>query len=366
MSRRALFLRLLVKAAWIRKDRTLTALLSILVVATIATVALTVYSDLEVRLSREFSSFGANVVLTQKQGSLGPDEIQKISAVVAGQGEIVPVAYTIASLPDNSRVVIGGADIEKLKKLNSWWSIDDCCSSTRLLGSRVAEKYLNDSPLTIYFGDNHQNPFPFKAVSVFRSGSEDDSRIYIDLSLFTASTGIQPNTVFIRIDGRPQEIEKKVGQLAAALPQAEVKPVRQVTTAQTAVLGKTRAVVLVASAIVIVLIVLCMVASLTSAVLERRKDFAVMKALGASDRTVNVIFASEAALVSAVGALAGFIIGTAIAWWIGKANFGAAITPRLELLPAVLVGSILLALIAATAPLNALRRIQPAGILRGE
>ena len=366
MSRRALFLRLLVKAAWIRKDRTLTALLSILVVATIATVALTVYSDLEVRLSREFSSFGANVVLTKKQGSLSPDELHKIDTVVAGQGEIVPVAYTIASLPDNSRVVVGGADLEKFKKLNSWWSIDSAASGTTLVGSRVAEKIPTGSPFTVGFGDNQQDGLQFKAVSVFRSGSEDDSRIYIDLPQFTAKTGIQPNTAFIRIDGRPQEIEKKVSELAASLPQTEVKPVRQVTAAQTAVLGKTRAVVLVASAIVIVLIVLCMVASLTSAVLERRKDFAVMKALGASDRTVNVLFASEAAMVSAIGALAGFIVGTGIAWWIGKANFGAAITPRLELLPAVLVGSILLALIAATAPLKALRRIQPAGILRGE
>jgi len=366
VSRRTLFLRLLVKAAWIRKDRTLTALLSILVVATIATVALTVYSDLEVRLSHEFSSFGANVVLTRKQGSLSPDELHRIDAVVANRGEIVPVAYTIASLPDNSRVVVGGADLEKLKKLNSWWSMESSSSGTALVGSRVAEKISTGSPFAISFGGHQQNALQLKAVSVFRSGSEDDSRIYIDLPQFTAKTGIQPNTAFIRIDDRPQEIEKKVGDLAASIPQAEVKPVRQVTAAQTAVLSKTRAVVLVASAIVIVLIVLCMVASLTSAVLERRKDFAVMKALGASDRTVNVIFASEAAMVSAIGALAGFILGTGIAWWIGKANFGAAITPRLELLPAVLVGSIMLALIAATAPLKALRRIQPAGILRGE
>ena len=124
--------------------------------------------------------------------------------------------------------------------------------------------------------------------------------------------------------------------------------------------------VLVASAIVIVLIVLCMVASLTSAVLERRKDFAVMKALGASDRTVNALFAGEAAFISAIGALTGFVVGTGIAYWIGKANFGAAIMPRIELVVPVLLGSVVLSLIAASAPLRLLRRIQPAGILRGE
>ena len=39
---------------------------SVAVVATIATSALTVYYDLESKLSREFSRFGANVVITEK------------------------------------------------------------------------------------------------------------------------------------------------------------------------------------------------------------------------------------------------------------------------------------------------------------
>src|SRR5207244_244207 len=75
MSRRALFMRLLVKAAWVRKDRAFTALLSIGVVATIATVALTVYSDLESKLSREFTRFGANAVIAARHGSLTPQEL---------------------------------------------------------------------------------------------------------------------------------------------------------------------------------------------------------------------------------------------------------------------------------------------------
>ena len=62
MNRRNLFLSMLLKAAWVRKDRALTALLSVAVVSTIATAALTVYRHLENKLSREFSGFGANIV----------------------------------------------------------------------------------------------------------------------------------------------------------------------------------------------------------------------------------------------------------------------------------------------------------------
>ncbi|HZI56895.1 MAG TPA: hypothetical protein VFF39_08975, partial [Verrucomicrobiae bacterium] len=64
-----LLLRLLFKAAWVRKDRALTALVSVAVVATIATAALTIYSDLEGKLSREFRGFGANVIVTRPEGS---------------------------------------------------------------------------------------------------------------------------------------------------------------------------------------------------------------------------------------------------------------------------------------------------------
>src|SRR5215471_13125530 len=74
-----LFLRLLLRAAWVRKDRALTALISVAVVATIATAALTIYSDLEGKLSREFRGFGANVIITKASGPLTSDELAAIS-----------------------------------------------------------------------------------------------------------------------------------------------------------------------------------------------------------------------------------------------------------------------------------------------
>jgi len=111
---------------------------------------------------------------------------------------------------------------------------------------------------------------------------------------------------------------------------------------------------------------LCMVATFTSSVLERRKDFAVMKALGASNKTVNLLFAAESASLALVGAASGYIVGSGTAFWIGKANFEAAILPQPLLLLPVLLGSVVLALLASTAPLRLLQQIQPAGILRGE
>jgi putative ABC transport system permease protein len=366
MTRPHLFLRLLFKAAWVRKDRALTALISVGVAATIATAALTVYSDLENKLSREFRSFGANVVIIGTSGPLTSSQLQQIHSVLGNRGLAVPVAYAIATGPDNAKVVVGGADLQALRELNSWWSVRgvNATGGQALLGARAAEQFApKDGSFALTFGAKSVQVHP---ETVFRSGSDDDSRIYLDPATFAALTAIAPNTVLVRVEGRPAEIQNAIAQLSSALPQAEVQPVRQITETQTAVVGKTRSVVLASSAVVVILIMLCMSATFTSSVLEQRKDFAVMKALGASNKTVNFLFACEAAPLALGGAAAGFVAGSGIAYWIGKANFDAAILPQPALLFPVFLGSVLLASLASLAPLRLLQRIQPAAILRGE
>jgi putative ABC transport system permease protein len=359
-----LLLRLLFKAAWVRKDRAFTALVSVAVVATIATAALTIYSDLEGKLSREFRGFGANVIVTKASSALTAAELAEIDKIVGNRGEVLPVAYAVASLHDGgAKVVVGGADPQMLRRLNTSWSFEEWNQGTALVGARVAESVSHGGSWQISYGDAVSSISP---GAVFHSGSDDDSRVYIPLDDFVRLTGIQPNTALVRVEGKPLEIQAAISRLSAALPNVEVKPVRQITQAQTAVVGKTRSVVLASSAVVVILIMLCMVATFTGSVLERRKDFAVMKALGASNRTVNFLFASEAALLALAGSLAGYILGCGIAFWIGKANFDAAILPQPLLLFPVLLGSVALALIASTAPLRLLQQIQPAGILRGE
>jgi putative ABC transport system permease protein len=64
--------------------------------------------------------------------------------------------------------------------------------------------------------------------------------------------------------------------------------------------------------------------------------------------------------------LLGYAVGVGVAAWIGRANFDAAVVPRLSLLPPVLLGGVLVALLASALPISLLRRVQPAMILRGE
>src|SRR5579864_130836 len=203
MTRTQLLLRLLFKAAWVRKDRAFTALVSVAVVATIATAALTIYSDLEGKLSREFRGFGANVVVTKNSGALTPDELASVRNIVGSAGEIVPVGYAIATeTTSNSRVVVGGADVDKLRELNSSWSFSNAAHGSAMVGARVDETLGHGADLQISFGKASTS---IKAGTIFLSGSDDDSRIYIPLDDFVRLTGIQPNTALVRIEGKDRK-----------------------------------------------------------------------------------------------------------------------------------------------------------------
>jgi putative ABC transport system permease protein len=132
------------------------------------------------------------------------------------------------------------------------------------------------------------------------------------------------------------------------------------------VLDKTRATLLAATALIILTAALCVLSTLMGWVLDRRRDFAIMKALGASSRFLNGFFAAEAAALGAVGAVVGFFLGIGIAAWIGRVNFHSPVVPRFSVLPLVLAGSIVVTLLSAILPMSLLRRVQPAAILRGE
>src|SRR6185312_14152882 len=185
MTRTQLLLRLLFKAAWVRKDRALTALVSVAVVATIATASLTIYSDLEGKLSREFRGFGANVVVTKASGSLSNDELARITQIIGGRGDVLPMAYAIANFHEEpekgAAVVVGGADLDKLRKLNTAWSFEERNYGTALVGARVAEAVSHGGSWKIVYGSAVASIVP---QAVFHSGSDEDSRVYLPLNEF--------------------------------------------------------------------------------------------------------------------------------------------------------------------------------------
>jgi putative ABC transport system permease protein len=107
-------------------------------------------------------------------------------------------------------------------------------------------------------------------------------------------------------------------------------------------------------------------ATVLSIVLERRKDIAVMKALGASDRGIRLLFLSEVAALGLAGGMTGTILGTFVARDFGRRLFGVSLNVAAWTLPVVVLAAVLLALLASLVPLRVVSSVQPATILKGE
>jgi putative ABC transport system permease protein len=362
-----MFLRLLLRAAVLRRGRAASALLAMIVAAAVATAMLNLYVDVQTKLRKEFRNYGANIVVLGKDGqALPPSSLGRVNALLSGSGLAVPFAYVVARTSDGQSVVVSGTDFDEVKKLNRWWSVTawPAHPGEGLLGTRAAAVVSSaGKPFDLSFDGHviHINP-----VGRLQTGAAEDSRVYIPLGDFEAWTGVQPSTIEIAASGSAQEVGGVVQQLTQALPMADVRPVRQIMEGEARVLGKTRATLLASAVLIILTSALCVLSTLMGWVFDRRRDFAIMKALGASEGLISGFFAAEAAALGAAGALAGFVIGVGVAAWIGRANFHSPVEPRLSVLPVVLFGSILVALISAALPIGLLRRVEPAMILRGD
>jgi len=365
--RRSMFLQMLVRAAVLRRGRAAAALSAMVVAAAVTTAMLNLYVDVQAKLHTEFRNYGANVVVVAKEGKLLPgDALQTIESVMGGRGIAVPFAYVVARTADGQPVVVSGTDLDRVRKLNRWWSVTAWPSGAQdaLAGVRAAALVAPQGQafdLSFQGRTIHLTP-----AGTVRTGSSEDSRIFLSLKQFVDWTGVQPSTVEIAASGTPDEVNATLKTLASALPDADVRPVRQIMEGEARVLGKTRATLLVCAVLIILTAAMCVVSTLMGWVFDRRRDFAIMKALGASERLIGGFFVTEAAALGAVGAVFGFAIGVGIAAWIGRVNFHAPVAPRFAVLPEVLVGGIAVALISAVLPMSLLRRVQPATILRGE
>jgi putative ABC transport system permease protein len=363
----SMFLRMLVRAAVLRRGRAASALFAMIVAAAVATAMLNLYVDVQAKLRREFRNYGANIILVGKDGaSLPAEALSHVESVLAGRGEAAPFALAVARTSDGQPVVVAGADFDRVRQLDRWWSVSNWPSAPgqALVGVRAVSMVSRGSqPFDLSF---QGRSIHLAVAGTVQTGAAEESRIYLSLPDFVAWTGVQPSTIEVAATGSPEEIDGIMHQLEREIPAAEVRPVRQIMEGEARVLGKTRATLLAATALIILTAALCVLSTLMGWVFDRRRDFAIMKALGASDRLLNGFFATEAAALGAAGALIGFVLGIGLAAWIGRVNFHAPVTPRFSVLPFVLAGSIVVTLLSAILPISMLRRVQPAVILRGE
>lgn len=154
-------------------------------------------------------------------------------------------------------------------------------------------------------------------------------------------------------------------QIEEVIPGAVAKQVRQVSAMQGSVLNKTRAVMVLMTALSLVAAAVAVANLMAAAISERSGELALLKALGARDGAVARLMLMETAVIACVGALIGMIAGFGVAQVIGFGVFGSAISLRPMVLVLVFVLLAITVLAAAGSSIRSILHVRPAEVLHG-
>jgi putative ABC transport system permease protein len=155
-------------------------------------------------------------------------------------------------------------------------------------------------------------------------------------------------------------------QIEQVLPGTDVHAIRRVADSEGKILSHVSSLLWLVTLAALIAAALAIAATSAAAVLERRAEIGVMKAIGATNTSVTALFLAEHLTLALIGGALGFLVGAGLARALGESVFGTATAPRLVLLPIIVALAALVALIGGLIPLRRAARFDPAPILRGE
>jgi putative ABC transport system permease protein len=105
-------------------------------------------------------------------------------------------------------------------------------------------------------------------------------------------------------------------------------PIEKIANLYESILGTAKSVLLAVGYLVVVISAISILIGLYLSILQRKRDLAVMRALGASASEIVGSVLIEAFLVTVLGVVAGWLVGNAVSWGIGlylARNYGLTI-----------------------------------------
>ena len=314
---------------------------------------------------------GSDVTITGTTAyPAGPllDRVSKVQGVRAARAMIHRFAYVGNDLQD-----IYGVDALKIGDAtdlsDAFFANNDARATMQKLaathdGALLSQETVNDFQLRL--GDvinlrlqnarDHQyRPVPFHFIGVVRefSTAPHDSFILANASYVGEQTGDPAHEVLlIRSDVAPAQLADRVKPIAAALPGARVTDLGSVlkTISSTLTAVDLHGLTWIELSFAILLIAGASGLVLGLGMIERRRDFALLAAMGATARQLGAFLWTEALIILAAGAVLGFVAGFAIAKMLVKVLTGVFDPPPQALsIPWLYLTVVLLAGCASTA-----------------
>lgn len=291
----------------------------------------------------------------------------------------------------------GETTVVGVQGMRSWW---------RMIEGRFPRDFKREAAVGTNLAKSHNlkvgqrikltrfgRQISLKIVGIYDSGDSDNNAIYADSSeaQILANKPNMVEAIEVKALTTPEnDLARKAAKNPAALSQEEwetwyctaypssityqieevipgavAKQVRQVSAMQGSVLNKTRAVMVLMTALSLVAAAVAVANLMAAAISERSGELALLKALGARDGAVARLMLMETAVIACVGALIGMIAGFGVAQVIGFGVFGSAISLRPMVFVLVFVLLAITVLAAAGSSIRSILHVRPAEVLHG-
>ncbi len=417
-----MFLRLLYESFRRQKRRKALAGVAIMLGVGVATAMIGVATDIGDKISRELRSYGANLIVTPQEDTLDVEiggvnlkppsdgaylneaDLPKIKGMfwrnnIVGFAPILPVSVSLGDQKNltllgtyfSKNLVFGKQDfITGVRTTYPWWRVQgswpDDTSSDVLLGDHLAQRLNLKAGQSIEIAGQ-----PHAIAGILSTGGAEDNQIVAPLPLaqhllgkpgavrrIYVSAVTKPEDAFARRDPKSMSpamydrwycspyAQSIAFQLQEAIPHSHAEQIRQVAQNEGTVLSRIKGLMLLITLAALLSSALAVSASMATAVLERRGEVGLMKALGAGDLAVAVLFFAEATLLALIAGTVGFAGGVLLARQVGRSIFDSQITIQPVLLPVILTIAVIVTFGGSAAAIRRAVRFDPVFALRGE
>ena len=353
-------------------------IVSILLGACVTAAFVNVYLDIDLKVTKELKSYGANVVFAPADPVSDAIDEAKFNEKIAkipsdkliGQSGYL---FTQVNIGPTTAIAMGVkfSDLTRVKpflEVKEGQGITlDFDERNALIGTDLAKQSgfkVGDTIEVRQIGANAGEKVKIRGI--VQDGDKEDSLLIISLPL-AQKIANEPNTLNYAeavVTGKFDYISELGKSLSDE--QISVKPVAKISKSEGLILDKIKLLMALVSFVILLITSMCVNTTLSAILFSRSKEIALLRALGASKKNVLNLFGVETFVTALAAALAGAILGYGLAQILGYAIFDSSIDFRFMSIPIAMVISLVFAGVASIYPIKRALENKMADILRGE
>lgn len=328
----------------------------------------------------------------------------QLSANVQANGKNISILGTFfdhqIAVPDEDDYHTGQKIISPYWKVTGEW-VDDSQEQfgvpvPALLGEQLAKstQWKIGDRVTIYYQDQEiQNQLDIEIKGIVSTGGNEENQLVLPLSAVQNLLNLEGKVQSIKVSALTvpeNELSRKARanvdgldaeeydrwyctayvssishQLEEAISGAVVRPIWQVAASEGVVIEKIQLLLAVVTVAALIAAAMGIASLMTTNIIERSKEIGLMKALGAYQWQITLLFYCEAIISGILGGILGCLAGWGLAKFIGATLFGVPLDFAWIVVPCVLVLAIIIALVGTWFPAHRIAKLYPIEVLYG-